>query len=466
MKKVITFFLAISMLLCVQSPSFAAEEAVRFKLDAALKDASGWSNSQGTLVFENDGLTDTVIDENKDVFGYQNKKFKNEIIEFDAVFNFVDASHWQGIMIRAKSAENLPWKDNETYLIVITEKQIELQRFSYRSGYLAVVSTPFKSGERVNVQFGAINTDNGVELVLKINGQTIINVVDTDEAAIRNEGHFAVYNASTLKLLPSSRANKTEAPCVYTPAIKTEGIVGDKVYASYKFVSYDNESEAESEFTWYRAFADISVYGKSALLPDDFENRYLEKIVTTTEPVYTLTEEDVGKYIVCGIRAKAKPSGSFSNEMLSNAVQIDILKNTLGQGIFFANDSEYAINKGKRELIDSIGTAPFSIDGTMYLPLRYVSEALGYKVEWNAEKNVAVCTLNDKKITIENNLNGSVNKNNKLYIPENSIYELFGIKSDYKPLFGMGIVSNQNIGLDEFEYRFFLKELLEKITEE
>ncbi len=63
--------------------------------------------------------------------------------------------------------------------------------------------------------------------------------------------------------------------------------------------------------------------------------------------------------------------------------------------------------------VNGESTEPFAINGTVYLPLRAISEALGYEVEWDAETNT-VKIVTDGNVAIEGDKIAIVNDNVKI----------------------------------------------------
>ena len=50
----------------------------------------------------------------------------------------------------------------------------------------------FEQGKNYKVSFGAINEENGVRLILKMNDKVIFNFLDDEENCILNDGYFGV----------------------------------------------------------------------------------------------------------------------------------------------------------------------------------------------------------------------------------------------------------------------------------
>ncbi len=458
LKRISIFLIALTLVLSL-CPSVFAEEATGLTLDDALKDTKGWNVPSQETVFKDGGLTHTSSDAEAKVFGYQNAKCLDGFIRFDTVLKFVDISHWQGFMIRAENTENVPWKKNNNYLIVITEKDIELQRFGFRHAYLAVKPTPFKSGERVSMEFGAFNIDEGVQLVLRINGKTIFNVVDKDESAIKTEGHFAVYNPNEMTILPYTGDKYEKAPSCTLTSIKSSGLVGDKVEIDYTYSDFEGGTEGESEYSWYRSLVNIDHFGTLQAAPENFRENYMEKIEGATERTYTITSDDVGFFVRCGIRTRSKETGLLGEEVLTNSVYIDTITNILGNGIFFKTDNPFAMVNGESKKLDSVSNVvPVVKNNKMYVPVRFIAEALGYTVGWEQEK--AICTITKDGKTSTVSLSEDVYMYyDRIHIPIERCYDLFGIKSSYEQLYELGMINDVCAGLNPLDYKVILRDI-------
>ena len=90
------------------------------------------------------------------------------------------------------------------------------------------------------------------------------------------------------------------------------------------------------------------------------------------------------------------------------------------------------------------GTASYNNNGTTMVPLRSICEALGAQVGWNGETNTATATCGDKTVSFDLNgkklytENGTVqlstpacNKNGTAYIPLRSLCEALGCKVNW-----------------------------------
>ena len=135
---------------------------------------------------------------------------------------------WPTIMIRNQNYKKLV-TDGTGYLFIFVEDTgIELHRYNNGKrtqiygdvlGFKSVAGSgimgAYKDNTYYEVQVGAINEADGVRLILRLNGVEIINFLDTDPLAIREEGYFGIcgrYEIITLTYIPVD--NNSDSACV------------------------------------------------------------------------------------------------------------------------------------------------------------------------------------------------------------------------------------------------------------
>ena len=138
---------------------------------------------------------------------YQNKKFKDELLTFDMQIN-ADGG-WPSLTFRAASYEDA-YSDTDCYMIGFKNDFLELQRFNggVRTSIFGDGSTGtplagpgfpntpdkvFEYGKKYTVQVGAINEEDGVRIVLNIDGVNVLDYLDTGKGALREPGYFGLY---------------------------------------------------------------------------------------------------------------------------------------------------------------------------------------------------------------------------------------------------------------------------------
>lgn len=117
---------------------------------------------------------------------------------------------------------------------------------------------------------------------------------------------------------------------------------------------------------------------------------------------------------------------------------------------------EILVNNQKIEVNDEIGY-PFIEQSRTFVPIRVISENLGYKVDWNQDKKLVTINGNKKvelvvgetsakvqgkKVAIDSTGKvASVLKNNRTYVPLRFVSEQMGAKVDYKQTPKMHIIN-------------------------
>lgn len=96
---------------------------------------------------------------------------------------------------------------------------------------------------------------------------------------------------------------------------------------------------------------------------------------------------------------------------------------------------------GKELMIPYELGRPYITDGTSYVPLKAIGEALGYEVSWNGEKR-EVTLKRDGKLTYFSD--GVVIKNDRSYVKLRQISEFLGYKVDYVSANGVSTITIDN----------------------
>lgn len=171
-----------------------------------------WVNGTNIVAVDNEAIT---LSSNTSSAGTYDVAVESyEILNFNMKFNLSDG--WVGIAARQTHPETLIWertaenKTNNGYFIVIKPEQIELQRFidSNSDAMIKVIpNTFFKNDTEYNVEFGAINVEDGVRILLKCNGMTVFDEIDNEEP-IYEKGCFAICNASKKGFIKLSKVSE------------------------------------------------------------------------------------------------------------------------------------------------------------------------------------------------------------------------------------------------------------------
>lgn len=124
---------------------------------------------------------------------------------------------------------------------------------------------------------------------------------------------------------------------------------------------------------------------------------------------------------------------------------------------------------------------PFLKDNRTFVPVRFISEKLGFKVDWNEKAQLVTITNNDKKIELtignkEAKVDGKAAmidvapllKDNRTFVPLRFISENFGVKTSwdaktYKVILETKSADGLNLTAEEKEYYDMAKSLEEDL---
>lgn len=172
-------------------------------LNSAIADTGSWYMSAGTKTAGVGSLT--LGAGGYSIYG--GKTFGDEILDFSLN---TAATGWPSITFRDQSSTADPLgKSSSSYIAVIKPDVIELHRFNNGSrtvlygnisGFTSVFGNAVKNtfiypNLDNQIQIGAINTDAGVRIIMKINGETVFDCIDTGNEKITSAGYFGTYQA-------------------------------------------------------------------------------------------------------------------------------------------------------------------------------------------------------------------------------------------------------------------------------
>ncbi|WP_168123955.1 Ig-like domain-containing protein [Paenibacillus sp. HB172176] len=169
-----------------------------YPLNDALEHTSGWEVSSGTLAFDEGSLRLTTPSGHG---YYSSQTFSNELLTFDMTIEA--EAGWEAITFRNQQLGS-PLID--TYAVVIKPNEIELHRFNNGTrtvifgsvngltslGGEAYPNDVLPFGVKKRVQVGAINEEDGVRIVLNVDGRNIFYYLDKQADRIQSEGYFTV----------------------------------------------------------------------------------------------------------------------------------------------------------------------------------------------------------------------------------------------------------------------------------
>ncbi len=145
------------------------------------------------------------------VYGKPNhtgERFANELLAFDVSIN---PGHTWPTIAFCDSDNMGSYSTNDCYMVGFKEDHIEIQRFNKGERTMIFGNdfnpiggpgiptvdgdrTIFEYNKRYSIVMGALDTEEGTRLILTINGENIIDYMDTGAFALESRGHYVVYN--------------------------------------------------------------------------------------------------------------------------------------------------------------------------------------------------------------------------------------------------------------------------------
>ena len=135
---------------------------------------------------------------------------------------------------------------------------------------------------------------------------------------------------STLMPTPT-QVPVNKAPNVTNVVLSGSSTVGKKLTVSYSYVDFEQDQEGSTIVSWYQA--------------DNSEGLNKELVQSATKLTYTLTNKDIGKYIIVEITPFAK-TGTLQGIIASKSLMVPI-KDSVHVKIVIKGSKANAINVGK-----------------------------------------------------------------------------------------------------------------------
>ncbi len=356
----------------------------------------------------------------------------------------VDIKGWVGLSLRQKDLTIMPYKSSNTaYLIVIKPDMFEVQKYNPAAATTGIINTytntHIKSGEWYDIEFGAVDVVGGVEVILKVNGETVFSFFDTEQPNFE-EGYFTVYPGSVGSVVEfAAPSSVPEGEYEFIGADNDVSIYGSdsNIFASTgiwydsKVKSVNNtpiklsdEMGATASYTITDTITPYKVayYQRPVEGADKNATIKVKFYSTTTGDIRELTfkadfESDKEGWVELGtfMCASAGLTGSIiveftgSGEGAAVAPVISAQKVTEEEynfaRIFYEDaDGLLAMKLGNKNAykngikLEIADTAPYAEDGVTLVPVRFVSEAFDANVEWNGSENKVTVTNGDTVI--------------------------------------------------------------------
>lgn len=187
-----------------------------------LADQEHWGFSGGVSSFDSTGALKIDGSEygyyaGKELAGYQMLKLK-------MYADFVDGD-WIGFGLRQQAPGMAYAVGGVGYMLIIKQKKIEFQRYNSGGGMLKEIDNNcIKPNTWHEIEVGAIDVEGGIRVILRVDGETILNELDT-EGVITKQGYFQVYN----RLSTGYSGNVTIAPSDEEIGVFDKGIITGKL---------------------------------------------------------------------------------------------------------------------------------------------------------------------------------------------------------------------------------------------
>ena len=170
-----------------------------------LDDQEHWGFSGGVSEFDEKGNLKIDGSEygyyaGKELAGYQMLKLR--------MYADFASGDWTGFGLRQQAPGMAYSVGGVGYMLIIKEKKIEFQRYNSGGGMLKEIDNNcIRPKTWHEIEVGAIDVEGGIRVILRVDGETILNELDT-EGVINKQGYFQVYN----RLASGYSGNVTIAP--------------------------------------------------------------------------------------------------------------------------------------------------------------------------------------------------------------------------------------------------------------
>ncbi|MBQ3022949.1 MAG: right-handed parallel beta-helix repeat-containing protein [Clostridia bacterium] len=378
--------------------------------------------------------------------GYMVKHFKMKI----------NYKGWTGLSFKQSDTSMISYKAAlKNYLIVIKENQIEFQKYNPAAAKTGIITTYpndyIKEDTWVDIEMGAVDVPGGVNVFLKVNGNMVFSEFDTDTPNF-GDGYFVVY--------PGSEGAKVQLKQMPAADIPTEPFVYEgsaPQMSDAKTISNPSSKNAVKTGN-FTEISDTTIDGSKVQVSTD-ANAQIVYTVTDTEVPYktyyyhkptpggdpNATISLVAYSPTTGGKTNVTKTIDFSQgeegwvylgtyECASWGKTGDIVFTIKGSGQGTLVAPAIGVTKADKELLEFNRTfydyaenlllmkvdsqtaysvmdeltipdvAPYIENGRTMVPLRFVSEAFGAQVDWDAATQTATITSGENvvKFTLGN----------------------------------------------------------------
>lgn len=361
----------------------------------------------------------------------------NEIVNADIKFS-VD-NGWQALSLRNNASSSEIWSANN-YAFIFKKDTIEIQRFNNGiTQYLANIKNDgiYTSGQFANVKAGAINTkEGGVRVVLYINDTAIADIYDPNALYDKGQTVFYDYSGEGIEIKAPTKG----------------GVVLDDLFADYYMskgtvVNNDDSRVSKVSGEWMTAQAGVngvkvisasqnsSAAQLKVKLPAGAANMNIyywvgisengdENVTVTTESTYDHIERKfkidnkygksgwkyLGSVASTNYEIDINVEGSGTGDVLFGAIKLTDstdVENGFTKLLYYTGNAVVLNVGNKNAYIDGqqsvMQAAPVVTGGRTLVPIRFISEAFGAKVDWNGETASATVSANGHTLVFKEN---------------------------------------------------------------
>ena len=218
---------------------------------------------------------------------------------------------------------------------------------------------------------------------------------------------------------------------------------------------YINQRKRASDYALTPGFKSVKTirYHLFLLKEAEYPNFYFDNIraYEADEPIFKYEKRT-------GIKAD-----DGSNQIMAAAIALDedVEKYMADTVALYVGKNKIAID-GVAEYLDPANSdvSVFVENGRSYVPVRFVSEALGYNVKWDETSRTATLSDDDKTVTLvadsfNININGEISqmdtvpliRDGRMFIPVRAVCEAFGKKLTYDKC-GLIVIADREIFFD------------------
>lgn len=387
------------VLLISEAGAVATPEIVKL---GDFDNAESWVADEGSSTFAEDAVSFEKVQ--KQMISYSGKKFDNEVIQFKLSIDFNDGANWGGFSFRGQNTNTLAWSGNYSYLVVLKQSQIELQRFnSAGNKFFTIVPNDgiIEDDKEHDITLGSVEVPGGVQNFLYVDGKLIFNCFDGDETAITDPGYLSFYSGTNLTVgAYEIDAEFSDIPVGF--AITGSAEEG-QLKASYSMMDLGSDVETPI-IKWGRNAEENGELNEAETAGlTDFKGKYNPvgqyPLVEGVEgESYTITDEDQNQFIAAYL---TDADGTVL--AVSDAYYYDTVSAEKAKMIILLIDCEYSYVYNEKVQIDPDDpwVIPTVVNDRTLVPIRFISESLGAEVGWDGETGSITITQNDTAIQMQ-----------------------------------------------------------------